>query len=102
MSRTKFLVKRANFSGDNSTLNFSVSTNFPTEIIDLTAAVQSWKLETGSDREIRHFSMQLSNIQNNGSQGSCDVAVTLASSDPQWKLNAEACYIDVVFTAVCE
>lgn len=57
-----FQTVRATFTTDSSTLNASVSTNFPTDIQKLTASDQSWKIRTGSDREIRDLALLIDNI----------------------------------------
>lgn len=94
-----FQTVRGTFSQDSSTLNTSVTTTFGTDITKLTAAVQSWKIRTGSDREIRDFALLIDNIQINGTNASCTISFIL---NPTWTLESNSCYVDIVFTAVCE
>ena len=103
MVQTKFLTSTVLFSGgDNSTLTGLTEVTFPTNIIDISATIQSWKIKTSSDREIRTFNMDIDNIQKNGTQASCKITLTLASSDPKWTLDSDNCSVDVLFLATCE
>ncbi len=99
---TNFITTRATFTTDASTLNATVSTNFSTDIQKLTATVQSWKIRTGSDREVRDLAISVDNIQSNGTNASCTVSLTLADSEPQWVLEANSCYVDILFIAICD
>ena len=102
MTTTKFLTSRVQFNSGGSTLNSQTSVTFPTDIQEVTAAVQSWKILTSSDREIRNFNLIVDNIQPNGCTASCDITLTLASGDPKWSLEASNCWVDLVFIAVCD
>ncbi len=103
MSQTKFLTAPVSFNGDDtSTLVGNTSIDFLTDIQDLTACIQSWKIQTGSDRTIRNFDIQIDNIQKNGTTASCQVTLTLAATDSKWGLKASSCSIDIVFIAICD
>lgn len=102
MAQTKFYTSTVTFDSGGSTLTGNTSVTFGSDIIDLTAAIQSWKIKTSSDREIRNFDLIIDNIQKNGATASCNVTLTLASSDPKWTLERGDCSVDVAFIANCE
>lgn len=103
MATTKFLTTRVTFNGnDSSTLTASASQEFETDVSDVTVATQSWKITTSSDREIRHFELGIDNVQKNGPKVSCDIILTLASSETKWTLEHGNCYVDIIFLAVCD
>ena len=101
-TNTQFYTATVQFSGSGSTISGSASHTFDTNIIDLTAAIQSWTIRTGSDREIKNFNMIIDNIQKDGATADCKVTLTLASTEPKWSLEVDDCSVDVIFIANCE